>query len=119
MIRCATGVPDPSIPQHRDNLHIAELCRDNMTRKKSMFSQNHRYGDASPLPFDWPARIASASATLWSRRRRIRQVRLTSAGLQALDDRMLRDIGLQRCQIESVVLNGGRVEWYIRLADMD
>jgi uncharacterized protein YjiS (DUF1127 family) len=72
------------------------LSRDNVTWKKSMFTLNHRYGDTSPLPFDWLARIASTIARFWSRSRRERHVRLVSAELQALDDRMLKDIGLQR-----------------------
>jgi hypothetical protein len=46
-----------------------------------------------------------------------RHARLMSAELQALDDRMLKDIGLRRFQIESAVLNGGRDEWYASLAD--
>ena len=82
-----------------------------------MFILNHRYGDTSPLPFDWFARIASTIARFWFRSRRERHVRLTSAALQALDDRMLKDIGLRRFQIESAVLNGGRDEWYASLAD--
>jgi uncharacterized protein YjiS (DUF1127 family) len=92
------------------------LSRDNVTWKKSMFTLNHRYGDTSPLPFDWLARIASTVARCWSRSRRERHVRLVSAELQALDDRMLKDIGLQRYRIERVVLNGGRGEWYALVA---
>ncbi len=82
-----------------------------------MFALNHRYGDTSPLPFTWLARIASTTARFWSHRRRERHVRLASAELQSLDDRMLKDIGLRRCQIESAVLSGGRAEWYVPLAD--
>jgi uncharacterized protein YjiS (DUF1127 family) len=82
-----------------------------------MFALNHRYGDTSPLPFDWLARIASTIARFWSRWHRVQHVRLMSTELQALDDRMLKDIGLQRCQIESAVLSGGRAEWYVPLAD--
>jgi uncharacterized protein YjiS (DUF1127 family) len=109
--------PDPHIPQHRGNLHIAELYRDNMTWKKSMLTLNHRHGDTSPLPLDWLARIASTIARFWSRSRLERHVRLMSAELRALDDRMLKDIGLQRCQIESAIPHGGRAEWYAPLAD--
>jgi uncharacterized protein YjiS (DUF1127 family) len=85
--------------------------------KETMFILNHRYGDTSPLPFDWPARIVSTIARFWSHCRRERHVRVTSAELQALDDRMLKDIGIQRCQIESAVLNGRRAEWYAPLGD--
>ena len=81
-----------------------------------MFTLNHWYGDTPPIPFDWLARIASTIARFWSRRHRVRHVRLMSTELQALDDRMLKDIGLQRCQIASAVLNG-RDEWYIPLTD--
>jgi uncharacterized protein YjiS (DUF1127 family) len=33
------------------------------------------------------------------------------AKLQVLDDAMLKDIGIHRCQIESAVLNGEWAEW--------
>jgi uncharacterized protein YjiS (DUF1127 family) len=82
-----------------------------------MFILNHPNGVTSPLTFNWPARIASTIAKFWSRGRRVPHVRLVSAELQALDDRMLKDIGIQRCRIESAVLNGGRAEWYAPLAD--
>jgi uncharacterized protein YjiS (DUF1127 family) len=74
-----------------------------MTWKKSMFTLNHRHAD-TPLPFGWLARIASTIARFWSRGRRERHTRLMSAELQALDDRMLKDIGIHRCQIGSAVL---------------
>jgi Domain of unknown function (DUF1127) len=48
-----------------------------------------------------------------------RHARLMSAELQALDDRMLKDIGLRRCQIASPMLNGRCAEWYVPLADLD
>jgi hypothetical protein len=57
-----------------------------MTGKKSMYTLNHRYGDISPRPFDWLARIASAIARFWSQQRHSRLMR---AELQTLDDRML------------------------------
>jgi uncharacterized protein YjiS (DUF1127 family) len=77
----------------------------------------YRHGDASPLPYGWLARIASGIASCWSGVRRERQVRLTSAELRALDDRMLKDIGLQRFQINSAVPHGERFGWYAPLAD--
>lgn len=84
-----------------------------------MFTLNHRYDDTSPLPFDWLARIASIIARSWSHGRRKRYVRLMSAELRALDDRMLKDIGLERSQIESAVLYGQRTDWYAPLAGMN
>jgi uncharacterized protein YjiS (DUF1127 family) len=77
-----------------------------------MFTLNHQYGETSLLPVDWLARIASTIARFWSGSRQGRHVRLVSAELQALDDRMLKDIGLQRYRIERAVLNGGQAEWY-------
>ena len=84
-----------------------------------MFALNHRYRDTSPLPSDWLARITSTIARFWLRMRQDRHARLMSGELQALDDRMLKDIGLQRCQIANSMLNGRRDEWYVPLADMD
>jgi uncharacterized protein YjiS (DUF1127 family) len=58
-----------------------------------MFTLNH--GDTSPLPFNWPPRIAPVIARYWSRIRRDRHARLMSTELQTLDDRMLNGIDLQ------------------------
>jgi uncharacterized protein YjiS (DUF1127 family) len=77
----------------------------------------YRHGDMSPLPSGWLARIASSITGVWSRLRQKRNARLMSAELRALDDRMLKDIGLQRCQIGSAVLHGERFEWYVPSAD--
>jgi uncharacterized protein YjiS (DUF1127 family)/mannose-6-phosphate isomerase-like protein (cupin superfamily) len=85
--------------------------------EEMMFVLNNRYGDTSPLTFDWLARIASTIARFLSRGRRVRHVRLMSAEPRTLDDRMLTDIGLQRYQIETAALKGGRAEWYTPLAD--
>ena len=82
-----------------------------------MYTLHHRYGDTSPLPSDWLARIASAIAGFWSRRRQGRHARLMIAELQTFDEAMLKDIGIQRCQIESAVLHGGRHVWYAPLTD--
>jgi uncharacterized protein YjiS (DUF1127 family) len=46
--------------------------------------------------------LASLPATLWSRLLRARRVRKARADLKALDDRMLRDIGVSRLNIERV-----------------
>src|ERR1700760_307518 len=77
-----------------------------------MFTLNHRHGDTSPRPLDWLARMASAMARFWSRGRPERHARLTIGDLQALNDTMLKDIGIHRCPIESAVLNCVRSEWY-------
>ena len=82
-----------------------------------MYTLHHRYSDTSPLPSDWLARVASAIARFWSRSRQGRHARLMIAELQMFDDAMLKDIGIQRCQIESAVLHGGRDVWYAPLTD--
>jgi uncharacterized protein YjiS (DUF1127 family) len=84
-----------------------------------MFALHHRYGDTSPLPSGWLARITSTIAGLWSRMCLDRYSQLMSVELQALDDRMLKDIGLQRCQIASPMPNGRYAEWCVPLAGMD
>jgi uncharacterized protein YjiS (DUF1127 family) len=76
-----------------------------------MYTLNQQYGDTSPLSFDWLARFASTIARLWFRSRQDRHVRL-----DALDDRMLRDIGLQRNQIVGAMPFGRQVDWYASLA---
>jgi uncharacterized protein YjiS (DUF1127 family) len=82
-----------------------------MTWKKSMFTLNHQLGDTSPLLFDWRAWIASTITRFRSRSHREPYPRLTIAELRALDDAILRDIGIHRYQIEKAVLNGGWAEW--------
>jgi uncharacterized protein YjiS (DUF1127 family) len=54
----------------------------------------------------WGAYAASLLAKLWSRVFREREIRRMTAQLQALDDRMLQDIGTSRCEIELVVRHG-------------
>jgi uncharacterized protein YjiS (DUF1127 family) len=82
-----------------------------------MFTLTSRHIDTWPFPSAWLAPIASGIAGFWSRFRQKRCARLTSAELHALDDRMLKDIGLQRFQIKSAVLHGERLGWYAPLAD--
>jgi uncharacterized protein YjiS (DUF1127 family) len=50
----------------------------------------------------WSTTTASPFIRFWSRMRRARMIRLTITRLEALDDHMLKDIGLHRSQIESV-----------------
>jgi uncharacterized protein YjiS (DUF1127 family) len=82
-----------------------------MTWKKPMFTLDRQYGGMSPFTFNWLASIASTIARFWSRSRQERHARLMIAKLQALDDKMLKDIGIHRSQIESAVLNGEWAEW--------
>jgi uncharacterized protein YjiS (DUF1127 family) len=56
----------------------------------------------------WSARIASSVARFWSSMHRERAAWLATKMLEALDDRTLKDIGLHRSQIASVVRHGDR-----------
>jgi len=53
-----------------------------------------------------PPWILSAAAALWSRLLRIRRTKRARAALHALDDRMLKDIGVSRSEIEWVAEYG-------------
>jgi uncharacterized protein YjiS (DUF1127 family) len=53
-------------------------------------------------PTKQPSTPTSSIGRFWSRIQRERNLRRTIANLSALDDRMLKDIGLHRGQIESV-----------------
>jgi len=59
----------------------------------------------------WSATIASPFISFWSRMRRARMIRPTITRLEALDDHMLKDIGLHRSQIESVARHHDRYNW--------
>jgi uncharacterized protein YjiS (DUF1127 family) len=59
----------------------------------------------------WSATIASPAIRFWSRMRRARRIRLTITRLEALDDHMLKDIGIHRSKIESVARHGDRWNW--------
>jgi uncharacterized protein YjiS (DUF1127 family) len=54
----------------------------------------------------WSARIRSRVVRLWSAFCKRRQMRRVVAELEVLDDRVLRDIGIDRCEIESIVTYG-------------
>jgi uncharacterized protein YjiS (DUF1127 family) len=56
--------------------------------------------------FGWSARVRSRAIRLWLRGCRARQRRRAITELKALDDRTLKDIGIHRSQIESVVRHG-------------
>jgi uncharacterized protein YjiS (DUF1127 family) len=59
----------------------------------------------------WSATIAYPVFRFWSRLSRARRTRLTVTRLEALDDHMLKDIGIHRCQIESIARHRDRDEW--------
>ncbi len=63
---------------------------------------------ASPA---WNARIISRLVMLWARMRRAQNIRRTITTLESLDDRTLKDIGMHRCQIQSVVTHRDRHQW--------
>jgi uncharacterized protein YjiS (DUF1127 family) len=76
--------------------------------------ERNRISPANEKPGDGPEgggirRFTSRLAALWSRVRRGYEVRRAVARLEALDDRMLKDIGLSRCDIETRV--GGESHW--------
>ena len=56
--------------------------------------------------FGWSARVRSRAIRLWSSGCRAHQRRRAITELEALDDRTLKDIGIHRSQIESVVRHG-------------
>jgi uncharacterized protein YjiS (DUF1127 family) len=60
----------------------------------------------SPASFGWSGRVRSRIVRLWSAFCRAQQMRRAIAELEALDDRMLKDIGIHRCEIESIVRYG-------------
>ena len=53
--------------------------------------------------FGWSAWVRSRVVSLWSAFCRARQMWRAIAELEALDDRILKDIGIRRCEIESIV----------------
>ena len=59
----------------------------------------------------WSATIASLVTKFWSRMRRARRIRLTITQLEALDDHMLKDIGIHRSQIEGVARHQNGHNW--------
>ena len=66
--------------------------------------------DDRPAPASLPlfARAAMAARSAWQGYRQRRRLKDTIITLEGLDDRTLKDIGLDRSEIESVVLTGGR-----------
>jgi uncharacterized protein YjiS (DUF1127 family) len=56
----------------------------------------------------WSRRITARVARFWSRMHSKQSARLAITRLETLDDHMLKDIGIHRCQIESGVRHGDR-----------
>jgi uncharacterized protein YjiS (DUF1127 family) len=59
----------------------------------------------------WSAKIAAPVTRLWSEVHHERETRLTMTKLEALDDHTLKDIGLHRSQVESVVKHHESYRW--------
>jgi uncharacterized protein YjiS (DUF1127 family) len=60
--------------------------------------------------FGWSTRVRARAVRLWSTVCRARQRRRAIVELEALDDRTLKDIGIHRSHIESVVEHGNFYE---------
>ena len=63
-----------------------------------------------PAHPNWRFSLRVAIAANWSRLRQWRERRGAIAELKSLDDRSLRDIGLRRCEIETIMWHGVRRE---------
>jgi uncharacterized protein YjiS (DUF1127 family) len=74
-------------------------------------SANTQAAAAQAAASRWSARIASPVLWLWSRMRREWELQRGIMELRALDDRMLKDIGVSRCQIENPVRRGDHCGW--------
>lgn len=59
---------------------------------------------------DWRVRLGLVIAACWSRLWRAHQRRRAIAELKGLDEHSLRDIGLARCEIETILRHGARRE---------
>jgi uncharacterized protein YjiS (DUF1127 family) len=59
----------------------------------------------------WSAKVVASVARFWSKMRDERETRLTMTKLEALDDHMLKDIGLHRSQVESIVRHRESYRW--------
>jgi uncharacterized protein YjiS (DUF1127 family) len=73
--------------------------------------QSSSFDDSLPMvsiaSFGWTARARSRVVRVWSALcREQRQCRRATRELEALDDRTLRDVGIHRCDIKSVVRYG-------------
>ncbi|KAB2847884.1 MAG: DUF1127 domain-containing protein [Hyphomicrobiaceae bacterium] len=74
-----------------------------MRHASSFLETTHSGPAATPS-----ARILLAARSWWQRYRHKRRLKATILSLESLDDRTLKDIGLNRSEIESVVHTGGK-----------
>lgn len=66
-----------------------------------------------------PAMLVALITAGWRRLLRRRRQRATARTLQGLSDRTLRDVGLNRSEIEAVAYTDGRDRWPDRYAPID
>jgi uncharacterized protein YjiS (DUF1127 family) len=88
--------------EYRREMPWQDLSHPRMSRDADRSS---RAQAASPA---WHARHISPVSRFWARIHHERRVRQTITKLEALDDQTLKDIGIHRCQAESIVRHGNR-----------
>jgi uncharacterized protein YjiS (DUF1127 family) len=102
---------------HGDLTDSRERTRDSELRRPPTASYSRIAEDpsrsakprtASPR---WSTSIASPVIKLWSRMRRALRIRRTITRLEALDDHMLKDIGIHRSQIEGAARHHNGHYW--------
>jgi uncharacterized protein YjiS (DUF1127 family) len=95
----------PAEFEHRSE---AQWLSAGAPREAENLCQSASVQNASPGSI---AKTASPVVRFWARMRAERRVRATIAKLAALDDHTLKDIGIHRCQIESVVRHSNHYRW--------
>jgi uncharacterized protein YjiS (DUF1127 family) len=89
---------------------VSQAHRDWQTASASANPEDSVQWEPPPIEArHWYASFTSPLASFWSRMCRERRTRLMIRGLEDLDDRTLRDIGIYRCEIE----------YFARLEDYD
>lgn len=98
---------DSQCRPHTEDEHRSEMPWLNLSRPRTSgdADRSSRAQTASP---GWHARDTSPVFRFWARMRHERRVRQTITKLEALDDQTLKDIGIHRCQVESIVRHGDR-----------
>jgi uncharacterized protein YjiS (DUF1127 family) len=76
-----------------------------------MVENPRRSAEPRTAPSGWSATNATTVVRFWSRLRRTRRIRPTITRLEALDDHVLKDIGINRCQIEDIARHRDRCKW--------
>ncbi|UCH74280.1 MAG: DUF1127 domain-containing protein [Rhodospirillales bacterium] len=76
-----------------------------MTSRMDDTATNLLKSDTTPVRIDPMARLVAAAQYVWTAFIAYRAYKIARARLMALDDRMLRDIGLNRSEIGSVLLD--------------